>query len=244
MTTRQHDKSPGPQQEGVGVESASLLTNCWQDFLWLIESLAVAFAWLTGRLLRLLSFASLGLVAFGRWIRLHPLRGLDLLIALAVCFSLLSVAPYLAAPRQQAMVLPPVPKTLDYDSSLECLALNIYHEARGEPRDGRLAVAMVVLNRVHDPRFPNTVCDVIKQGGEKRGCQFSWWCDGRSDRPTDRAAWMESRLIASEVLAGGLDDPTGGALWYHADHIRPAWRMAIVRGPKIGRHVFYASKPD
>ena len=123
-----------------------------------------------------------------------------------------------------------------------CLALNLYHEARGEDASGVVAVGNVVLNRVQSKRFPNTVCKVVKQGGQRRyKCQFSWWCDGRSDRPRDAAAWRDSRSLAKDVLAGKFDDPTGGALWYHADYVQPNWQMDITRGPKIGRHIFYAS---
>ena len=69
--------------------------------------------------------------------------------------------------------------------SLRCMALNIYHEARGEPIEGKIAVGHVVLNRAASRRFPGQICAVVKQGGENRRyrCQFSWWCDGRSDRP-------------------------------------------------------------
>ena len=67
---------------------------------------------------------------------------------------------------------------------LKCLALNIYFEARGEPESGQLAVGHVVM-------FPGTVCGVIQQGGALRRhrCQFSWWCDGRSDKPGNKRLW-------------------------------------------------------
>lgn len=125
--------------------------------------------------------------------------------------------------------------------ALKCLALNIYHEARGEPVDGKLAVAHVVMNRVTDKRFPGSVCGVVAQGGEKRRhkCQFSWRCDGRSDRPRDRAQWAYSVDIARAVYFGRTEDLTNGALWYHADYVRPSWKYVLVKGPKIGRHIFY-----
>jgi hypothetical protein len=129
----------------------------------------------------------------------------------------------------------------DKIADLDCLALNIYHEARGEPEDGKLAVGHVVVNRARDPRFPGTLCDVVKQGGEspRHGCQFSWWCDGRSDQPRDWSAWEESRAFADLVYSGTAKDPTGGALWYHADYVDPFWRRSLAEGPKIGRHIFY-----
>jgi hypothetical protein len=131
----------------------------------------------------------------------------------------------------------PADKTAD----LECLALNIYHEARSEPDNGKLAVGHVVLNRALDPRFPGSLCEVVKQGGERplHACQFSWWCDGRSDRPRDGDAWEDSRLFADLIFNGTITDPTGGALWYHADYVDPPWRDTLVEGPKIGRHLFY-----
>lgn len=125
---------------------------------------------------------------------------------------------------------------------IACLALNIYFEARGESDKGKIAVGHVVLNRVASKRFPGTICDVIRQGGQLRRnrCQFSWWCDGRSDKPQDKRQWQKSSELALNVYWGQVDDPTRGALWYHADYVKPSWRKAFVRGPKIGRHIFYS----
>lgn len=133
----------------------------------------------------------------------------------------------------------------DMEDSLDCLALNIYHEARGEPEEGRLAVAQVVMNRVSHQRFPDDVCAVVKQGGEwpRSRCQFSWWCDGRSDRVSDPSAMADIRDLAKAVLKGRETDPSNGALWYHADHVAPAWRKDFEKGPTIGRHIFYQPKP-
>lgn len=127
------------------------------------------------------------------------------------------------------------------DPELRCLALNIYFEARGEPEAGRLAVGHVVLNRMEDPRFPDTICAVVKQGGEDRlhRCQFSWWCDGQSDTPRDAAAWAQSRQAAQKVYWALDPDPTGGALWYHAHYVAPDWRHRFVRSAVIGQHIFY-----
>ncbi len=128
---------------------------------------------------------------------------------------------------------------------IECLALNIYFEARGEPEVGQLAVGHVVMNRVASARFPGTVCGVIRQGGELRRyrCQFSWWCDGRSDRPRNKRLWEKSAELALNVYWGRSADPTEGALWYHADYVKPYWRKEFERGPKIGRHIFYSQAP-
>jgi spore germination cell wall hydrolase CwlJ-like protein len=128
---------------------------------------------------------------------------------------------------------------------IECLALNIYFEARGEPEAGQLAVGHVVMNRVNSERFPGTVCDVVQQGGELRRyrCQFSWWCDGRSDKPGNKRLWEKSAELALNVYWGRSEDPTDGALWYHADYVKPFWRKSFERGPKIGRHIFYSQAP-
>ncbi|MGB0681625.1 MAG: cell wall hydrolase [Magnetovibrionaceae bacterium] len=134
----------------------------------------------------------------------------------------------------------------DFDRTLQCLAMNIYWEARSEPDLGQVAVAAVTLNRANHKAFPNDVCGVVQQGGAERRhlCQFSWWCDGKSDLPREDKAWDESMELARHVLDGELDDPTDGAMWYHADYVKPAWSRKKVRVAKIGRHIFYrALKP-
>lgn len=118
-----------------------------------------------------------------------------------------------------------------------CVALTMYWEARGEGREGMLAVGSVVLNRVADQRFPDSVCEVVQQGGETPPCQFSWWCDGRSDRPTHREQWAVSLAVAEELLATRPPDPTNGALFFHNTSIRAPWRRTQVA--RIGNHVFY-----
>ncbi|MGH8549587.1 MAG: cell wall hydrolase [Methylococcales bacterium] len=124
---------------------------------------------------------------------------------------------------------------------LECLALNIYFEARSEPVLGRRAVGHVVMNRVNHRGFPDSICDVVRQGGSRtpKQCQFSWWCDGLPDKPYNRALWLKSLKLAVEIYAGRSKDPTGGALWYHADYTNPHWSRTFQRGPKIGHHIFY-----
>ena len=134
-----------------------------------------------------------------------------------------------------------ISKQIDLSDEITCLAQNIYFEARSEPTEGMLAVGHVVLNRLASSRFPDTVCKVVRQGGaqKRHRCQFSWWCDGRSDKTHDKVAWDAARLIAWFVYNGQTVDPTGGALWYHADYVSPYWREAYVAGPQIGRHIFY-----
>lgn len=133
---------------------------------------------------------------------------------------------------------------LDSLSELQCMALNLYFEARGESKVGQQAVAHVVLNRAHHRGFPKSVCDVVKQGGQDKRyrCQFTWWCDGRSDKPRNKRSWRQSVIMAAKVLSNKTKDPTNGALWYHADYVTPYWRRSMEKGPKIGKHIFYSSK--
>lgn len=124
---------------------------------------------------------------------------------------------------------------------VHCLALNIYFEARSEPASGQRAVGHVVMNRVAHPGYPDTVCRVVRQGGEKvlHRCQFSWWCDGQSDVPLNRKAWDQSLRLAEQIYVGGLKDTTGGALWYHASYVKPYWSDVLRKGDRIGQHIFY-----
>jgi hypothetical protein len=127
---------------------------------------------------------------------------------------------------------------------IECLAQNIYFEARSESEQGQRAVGHVVMNRVAAKGYPNSICAVVKQGGEKRRfrCQFSWWCDGRSDQPMNRKAWQRSLELAKAIYRGDSKDPTGGALWYHAEYVKPVWSSALVFARKIGQHLFYSGR--
>ncbi len=130
------------------------------------------------------------------------------------------------------------------EDELKCLALNIYHEARSEPNTGQMAVAAVTLNRVRSSRYPSSVCGVVKQGGERRGrCQFSWWCDGRSDDPTEPRAWAKARETARLSLLGQTEDPTDGATHYHASYVRPSWASKLEKTARIGQHHFYRAEP-
>jgi len=138
-----------------------------------------------------------------------------------------------------------------------CLAMNMYHEAKWEPIEGKIAVSYVVMNRVRSDMFPDSVCDVIFQGPRitswknknvqipvKNMCQFSWYCDGKSDKPKDLAKYKECFKIATKVLSEyGTDkenDPTNGSLWYHADYVDPDWNDIYYEEVTIGRHIFYS----
>lgn len=126
-----------------------------------------------------------------------------------------------------------------------CLALNIYHEARSEPLAGQIAVAEVVLNRVASPHFPDNVCDVVKQGEYvndhpvRNRCQFSWWCDGKSDKPKDTVRWGEAINLAAAMSQNEFVDITEGALYYHATYVSPSWAKHYKKTVKIDNHIFY-----
>jgi N-acetylmuramoyl-L-alanine amidase len=124
-------------------------------------------------------------------------------------------------------------------SAQHCLALAMYWEAKSEGPDGMRAVASVVLNRVAHPDFPDTVCGVVKQGGESPPCQFSWWCDGKSDRPTEARAWAIATQIAERALQSPPSDYTRGALFFHNTAIASPWVRERQRTVQIGRHIFY-----
>jgi spore germination cell wall hydrolase CwlJ-like protein len=131
-----------------------------------------------------------------------------------------------------------------------CLALNVYWEARSEPELGQQAVAAVTLNRVKSEAFPNDVCAVVRQGGERRNrCQFSWWCDGKKDDPNEIRAWDNAQRIARAALTDQnnnqqMDDPTHGALFYHATYVKPTWAERMVKTKRIGQHIFFVHTPQ
>ncbi len=120
-----------------------------------------------------------------------------------------------------------------------CLALAMYWEAKAEGAEGMIAVGAVVLNRVAHAEFPDSVCGVVTQGGEKPPCQFSWWCDGKSDNPTEAEAWATASELAPALLTELPHDPTMGGLFFHASNIAMPWRIKRERTVQIGRHIYY-----
>ena len=135
------------------------------------------------------------------------------------------------------------------ETALMCMAFNIYHEANNQSMLGQIAVGQVVMNRVEDSRFPDTVCEVVKQAVTYKGtdkpvlhkCQFSWYCDGKKDEPTyDSKSWSKALKYAVVVLGGDITlDFTDGATHYHATYVRPAWAKTKTRTTRIDRHIFY-----
>ena len=149
------------------------------------------------------------------------------------------------------LLLPTRAYGYDENNDRFCLAQNIYFEAGNQPFAGRYAVGNVTMNRVDDLQFPNTVCEVVYQAKEYktswtgktipvRGmCQFSWYCDGKSDEPKDSKTWIESIRIADMILNEPTIDVTSGALWYHANYILPYWADHLEYVITIEDHIFY-----
>ena len=137
--------------------------------------------------------------------------------------------------------------TAENEPEAWCLAQNVYYEARGSNRADRIAVADVVLNRVQDTRYPDTICEVVKQGRKhpngqmvRNQCQFSWYCDGKSDWPTNLDAWVDAQQIAYMMIVHndgrGL---TEGSTHYHAHYVGPEWARDLQLVGRIGVHIFY-----
>lgn len=119
-------------------------------------------------------------------------------------------------------------------TDLDCLTEAIYFEARGEPWNGQLAVANVVLNRVNHPKFPQSVCDVVRQEH-----QFSYYWDGLPKVIRDAKAWHTAGQVARMAMEGFVLDDIENATFYHATHVRPKWSASFKPTAQIGRHIFY-----
>jgi spore germination cell wall hydrolase CwlJ-like protein len=177
------------------------------------------------------------------------------------------VAPELSEEKLESNIEPEVDLEVNFDiEEARCLAENVYHEARNQGTAGWLAVAAVTMNRVIDNRFPNTICEVVFQAETKESwktkgkkdilaserifnpirhrCQFSWYCDGKSDDINNVSVYMEimsfSRLLLTSETV--MFDITDGATFYHADSITPSWAKSKIKTIEIGDHIFYRWK--
>jgi len=131
----------------------------------------------------------------------------------------------------------------DRRRALRCLTQAVYYEAALEPTAGQEGVAQVVLNRVRDPNYPNSVCGVVFQGAERTtGCQFSFTCDGSLGQAPVAWAWTRARLVAERALAGQVSAAVGTATHYHADYVHPWWAPTLNKLTQIGAHIFYRWK--
>ena len=127
------------------------------------------------------------------------------------------------------------------ETALMCMALNIFFEARSEPIQGQIAVAEVTLNRVASDDYPNTICEVVLQENSQ-GCQFSWWCDGKSDLPKEHNSFQTSKSLAKLMIDDGQYISVVGknVTHYHTDDIKPYWSDDMVKVEQVGKHNFYA----
>ncbi|HXR01414.1 MAG TPA: cell wall hydrolase [Pseudomonas sp.] len=125
------------------------------------------------------------------------------------------------------------------DDALVCLSRTLYWEAKGGTDADMEAVANVVLNRLGHEGYPDTICAVVKQGVEKKACQFSWWCDGRSDQVQEDDRYAASKEIARKALNQQLTDRTKGAMYFHDRNVRPAWASQYIRTAETGKFMFY-----
>ena len=127
----------------------------------------------------------------------------------------------------------------DLARATDCLAAAVLYEA-GDDAVGEQAVAQVVLNRLHHPAFPKTVCGVVFQGSERAtGCQFTFTCDGALRRIPGEAAWRRAREVASSALKGFVYKPVGLATHYHTDYVVPYWQSSLDKIAKVGTHLFF-----
>lgn len=153
---------------------------------------------------------------------------------IGLCVSILSLLAFRADGA-------PTPFAVETHQQAEtCLAQAVSYEAGAEPEQGQEAVAQVVLNRLHDPSYPKTVCGVVFQGAERRtGCQFTFACDGSlaRRRPVN---WSNAVRIADAMLDGKLSADVGRATHYHAFYVQPGWAAQLTRVTRIGAHIFYA----
>jgi spore germination cell wall hydrolase CwlJ-like protein len=173
---------------------------------------------------------------------------------LRIAIFLLILLPFL--------IIPSITTSADEESpEFICLVENIYFESKGESMRGKIAVGIVTLNRLKDPRYPKTICEVVKQGPVRESwktrsdpnlsadsriynpirhrCQFSWWCDGYKERIKYDENWIDSVKAAKSALSGKYDDLVSGATHYHAVYVTPEWANRLRFIVQIDNHRFY-----
>ena len=138
----------------------------------------------------------------------------------------------------------PLPKASFSKQQQKCLATGIYFEARGESVRGQAAVAQVILNRVRNPSYPNSICGVVYQNKTRTNrCQFSFACDKIRDRVNNKRLWALAQNVAQETTAGRIWlSKVGSSTHYHANYVRPKWARRMKKLGKIGLHIFYRTK--
>jgi hypothetical protein len=148
------------------------------------------------------------------------------------------------APGQHSWVQNPLPASVLDAKQQKCLAEGIYFEARGESESGQAAVAQVILNRVRNPAYPETVCGVVYQNQNFRHrCQFSFACDGRSERIAEQRQWENAKRVARDVTEGKIwIAEVGDSTHYYARYVRPGWARRMIKMDTIGAHLFYRTR--
>jgi len=154
--------------------------------------------------------------------------------------SALSLGACSNLPSRAVNERPPEPRPKVNKMALNCLAEAIYFEAGNRGEKGRRAVAHVILNRLDSNDFPSSICGVIKEGERSGACQFSYRCDLDYTRFRYADQKMRAKATANAVLTGVTQDPTGGALFFHADYAKPGrWFSSLERVGNIGGNIFY-----
>jgi spore germination cell wall hydrolase CwlJ-like protein len=125
------------------------------------------------------------------------------------------------------------------NDAITCLSRTIYWEAKGEGGASMEAIANVVMNRLGHEGFSNTICEVVMQGREQGACQFSWWCDGRSDDAEEDKSYAIAKEIARKAINRQLTDRTGGALYFHQREATPSWSAEYIKTVEVGEFIFY-----
>ncbi|MBZ9754220.1 cell wall hydrolase [Mesorhizobium sp. ESP6-5] len=135
----------------------------------------------------------------------------------------------------------PLPASVFSKPEQKCLANGIYFEARGEAVRGQAAVAQVILNRVRNPAYPNSICGVVYQNDSWfNRCQFSFACDGRKKRIDNPVAYKTAQDVGMAVTAGKIFIPeVGSSTHYYANYVHPGWARTMQKMTKIGLHIFY-----
>jgi spore germination cell wall hydrolase CwlJ-like protein len=147
-------------------------------------------------------------------------------------------------PEQHSWMNNPLPPSVEEAAEQKCLAEGIYFEARGEEEAGQAAVAQVILNRVRNPAYPNSICGVVYQNKDLRNrCQFSFACDGITDRILSPFAWLTAKRIARNAIDGTIWlEEVGDSTHYHANYVAPRWAKTMSKMEKVGAHIFYRTR--
>lgn len=132
-------------------------------------------------------------------------------------------------------------------SELSWLTCGVYFEARNQSVEGQYWVAQSILNRVEDPRWPNTIEGVIRQGEKrKHGCQYSFMCDGLAERITNIDAWKKAEAVAIQAMEDYYEsEPVTCAHSYRASYVTNQkalkWFATLTRDEQVEDHIFYCN---